>query len=495
MSIPISFHEECEGDESIHRAMADARAAQIAWADAPLKNRLKLVRALRALIAERGADLAAASAAARNRPPFESLTAEVLPLAEAAKFLERQAEKILAPHRLGWRGRPLWLNGVRTEIRREALGVVLIIGPGNYPLLLPGIQLLQALAAGNAVLLKPGAGGGPVAELLRELVAQAGFDRRLLAVLPETDAAARAAIAAQPEKVLFTGSARTGQQILHCLAPCLIPATMELSGCDSVIVLPSADLDLLTRALIFGLTLNAGKTCLAPRRLFVTGGMATELEGRLAQAFARLHPAQVIEGGAADGVRLLIENALASGAHLVAGSAVRLPAVLAGVPPSARLLQEDTFAPVLSIVTVADEAEAVRLSNNCPYALGASVFTRDKSAGRRVAAQLNAGFVSINDLIVPSADPRVPFGGRAASGFGATRGAEGLLELTTAKVISVSGAKFRPAFDAPRPRDEQLIQSHLKLAHGRGFGRRWRALAGILSSVFRRHETKQGKAT
>jgi delta 1-pyrroline-5-carboxylate dehydrogenase len=158
-------------------------------------------------------------------------------------------------------------------------------------------------------------------------------------------------------------------------------------------------------------------------------------------------------------------------------------------------LQEDTFAPVLSIVTVADEAEAVRLSNNCPYALGASVFTRDKSAGRRVAAQLNAGFVSINDLIVPSADPRVPFGGRAASGFGATRGAEGLLELTTAKVISVSGAKFRPAFDAPRPRDEQLIQSHLKLAHGRGFGRRWRALAGILSSVFRRHETKQGKAT
>ena len=111
------------------------------------------------LIAEHAGQLAEASASARLRPTLESLTAEVLPLAEACRFLEREAGKLLAPLRLGKRGLPLWLAGVRSEIQREPFGVVLIIGPGNYPLLLPGVQLIQALVAGNAVLLKPGVGG------------------------------------------------------------------------------------------------------------------------------------------------------------------------------------------------------------------------------------------------------------------------------------------------------------------------------------------------
>ena len=145
--------------DSIPAAMSAARVAQARWASTPLATRLALVRELRHLLAENAGQLAEASASARHRPALESLTAEVLPLAEACRLLEREAESILATRRLGRRALPLWLAGVRREIRREPLGVVLIIGPGNYPLLLPGVQLIQALAAGNAVLLKPGVGG------------------------------------------------------------------------------------------------------------------------------------------------------------------------------------------------------------------------------------------------------------------------------------------------------------------------------------------------
>ena len=223
----------------VARAMTAARAAQSRWSRTPLARRLELIRELRRLIAEHAPQLAEASASARQRPALESLTAEVLPLAEACRFLEREAGRVLAARRLGKRGRPLWLAGVRSEIHREPLGVILIIGPGNYPLLLPGVQLVQALAAGNAVLLKPGIGGTPAAQALAELVVRAGFDPQLVALLPESSEAARCAIRARPDKVLFTGSAATGEKILGQLAPHLIPATMELSGCDAVSFAPT----------------------------------------------------------------------------------------------------------------------------------------------------------------------------------------------------------------------------------------------------------------
>ena len=476
-------------------AMTAARAAQARWAATPLSERLARVRELRLLIAEHAPLLSEASASARQRPSLESLTAEVLPLAEACRFLEREAAKLLAPRRLGSRGLPLWLAGVRSEVHREPLGVVLIIGPGNYPLLLPGVQLIQALVAGNAVLLKPGVGGSFAARALIKIIHLAGFDSHLVALLPESTEAARSAIEARPDKVLFTGSAATGGKILAQLAPHLIPATMELSGCDAVIVRADADLVLVVKALTFGLTLNNGATCMGPKRVFVHRSIATELEGRLARAFPSYGSTQ-LTSAATDQLRLLIDEATAHGAHFVAGGraddgSIQSPVILAGVPPSARLLREDIFAPVLALVTVSDDAGAIFRTNDCPYALGASIFTRDESAAREIAARVHAGIVSINDLIIPTADARVPFGGRHRSGFGVTRGAEGLLELTTTKVVTVSRSKFRPAFDPSHPKDEAMFQAYLEVTHGRGLIRRACALLALMKNLTGRKPPKR----
>jgi len=484
----------------VSRAMTAARGAQTRWSRTPLARRLELVRELRRLIAEHASELAAASAAARQRPAVELLTAEVLPLAEACRFLERQAGKTLAPRRLGKRGLPLWLTGIRSQIYREPLGVILIIGPGNYPLLLPGVQLIQALAAGNAVLLKPGSGGTPAARLLCGLMVHAGFDPQLIGLLPESAEFARVAILAQPDKVLFTGSAATGEKILAQLAPHLIPATLELSGCDAVLVRADADLDLVVRALAFGLTLNGGATCMSPKRVFVHRSRAVELEGRLTRRFrvcrgegapASLGKNQNLYTAARGNLRLRMEDAVTRGAYFIAGDlSANGPVILGGVAPASRLLHEDIFAPVLAVVAVADDHEAVFRANDCPFALTASIFSRDESAARSLAARLNAGVVTINDLILPTADARVPFGGRGRSGFGVTRGAEGLLELTNPKVVTVSRGKFRPAFDPPQSGDETLFKAYLNFTHGRGLRSRWTALVSLLRRLARRLKSR-----
>lgn len=485
-------------------AMTSARAAQARWLLTPLVRRLKLVRELRRLIAEHAAQLAEASASARHRPALESLTAEVLPLAEACRFLERNAGKILSARRLGKRGQPVWLAGVQAEIHREPFGVILVIGPGNYPLLLPGVQVIQALVAGNAVLLKPGLGGTAAARALLDLIGRAGFDPQLVALLPESPAAARTAIFSRPDKVIFTGAAATGEKILAQLAPHLIPAAMELSGSDAVIIRADADLDLAAKALFFGLALNDGATCMSPKRVFVHRSVATELEGRLENIFSRRrsaearfwpkHQADEPAVAANKKLRLILDDAVAHGAHFIAGEItasgdVMKPVVLGGVAPSSRLLREDFFDPVLSIVTVADDHEAVMRANDCPFALAASIFSRDESAVRALASQLDAGAVTINDLIIPTADARLPFGGRGRSGFGVTRGAEGLLELTTAKVVTASRSKFRPAFDAPQAEDEKMFAAYLKFTHGRGLRARLAALASLLKIISRRKKS------
>jgi acyl-CoA reductase-like NAD-dependent aldehyde dehydrogenase len=391
-------------------ALVAARDAQQAWGRLAPQSRVAILGRARGLLAGR---LEALERSLDRTDPAESLTAEILPLLEAIRFLEREAPRALAPRRLGAFGRPAWLSGVDAEIRREPFGVVLVIAPSNYPLFLPGVHALQALAAGNAVLLKPAPGcGGALTPLVAALV-EGGLDPRLLAVLPEDPASAHAAIGAGVDKVVLTGSSATGASVLAALAPRAIPSVMELSGDDPVFVLESANVALAARAIAFGVALNGGATCIAPRRVFV----------------ARRH-----EGA------------------------------LRGLP--------------VPVVPFDDLEAAVAEAARSPHALGASIFGEEEEA-RVLATRLRAGYVAINDVIVPSADPRLPFGGRGASGFGTTRGIEGLLEMTTVKAVTASRGPRRH-LEARRPGDAALFRAWIAAEHGRGLAARVR---GVLDFV------------
>jgi acyl-CoA reductase-like NAD-dependent aldehyde dehydrogenase len=472
---------------NVREALRVARQAQPAWAARSLPQRLQLVRRLRHSIARQPERLAQGVMPVAQRTLADTLVAEVLPLLDACRFLEREAPHILAPQRLRRRGRPLWLHGVELELCREPLGVVLIMAPANYPLLLPSVQTLQALVAGNAVLLKPGAGGLAAAGAFVQHLQSAGLDWPLVQVLSEAPVAAQTAIAYGVDKVLLTGSAATGAAVLELLAPHLTPAVLELSGCDAAFVRADADLDLVVRALTFSLRLNGGATCIAPRRVFVARPLAAALESRLVRAVQAMAPCVVAPAMTAR-VQELVADACAQGARSLAGDFVSeqamTPVLVADATPAMRLLQADVFAPVLALVPVHDDADALAAAAPCPYALGAAVFGQDRAA-RALAQRVRAGVVVVNDVIVPTADPRLPFGGRGQSGFGVTRGAAGLLELTCSKAVAMRRGRWRPHYAPPRAQDAALFRAYIAAAHSASWRERVMAVLACLRALGR----------
>ncbi len=449
--------------------VARSRDAQAAWAATPLRTRLGVVRALRRLIAARAEALVAAVGTRYGRAPAETVAAELIPFADACRFLERFAPRLLGPRRLGPWGRPLWLAGTRAELHRTPLGLVLILAPGNYRLLLAGVQAVQALVAGNAVIVKPAPGATAPMRVLGELLAEAGLPDGLFALLGEEVAEARAAIAAGVDKVILTGAPATGRAVLADLAPRLVPAALELSGSDAVFVLRGADLGMLARALAWGISLNGGATCIAPRRVFAPPDLLPELEAHLAPLIAPLPSVEVDPARLADAAEMVGE-ALAAGCRLIgpapdpAGGTMH-PVVVAGAGEGLRLLVEDPFVPLATLFPAADTETALALAGRSPFGLGASIFGPE-AAARALVPRLRAGVITINDLIAPTADPRLPFGGRGASGYGVTRGAEGLLEMTAPLAVVARSGRARPHYGPRRPGDAAILLGFLRLVHG-----------------------------
>ncbi|MEM9645691.1 MAG: aldehyde dehydrogenase family protein, partial [Planctomycetota bacterium] len=233
-----------------------------------LKSRCRIISSVRGGLATRKNDLIAACENEQRTDPCETLASELIPLCDALRFIGRKGVGILRDRRVGWIGRPLWLWGVRASVSRVAHGRVLILAAWNYPLLLPGVQLAQALAAGNKVLIKPAPGCERATELMVQCFHEAGVPREMLLNLPSDVESATRAIDQGVDMVVLTGGADTGRAVMRRASETLTPTIMELGGCDAMLVLSDADLGRVARALRFGLTFNGGATCIGPRRVF-----------------------------------------------------------------------------------------------------------------------------------------------------------------------------------------------------------------------------------
>ncbi len=453
--------------------------AQARWAARSLSDRLGVIRATRHNMAGRIEQFTQAISPALARSAADTLVTELLPLLDAMRFLERRAPSLLAPRKLGSAGRPLWLTGVQSEVQRVPLGHILIIGPANFPLFLPGVQAMQALAAGNAVTWKPGLGGERVARLVASALREAGLPRGVLHITDASVEAAQTALAQQPAKVIFTGSLESGKRVLRTLAETATPAVMELSGADAVVVLPSANLPLVAKAIAFGLRLNGAEVCMSPRRLVGTAQTLRALRPLLEIELAAI-PAVVLNDRTAASLQTLADAATADGAKLcgeVNPNAQR-PLLVENARPEMAIASSDIFAPVLSILEVRSVLHMPAVVNACPYALAAAVFGSLREA-RPLADQLNVGTVSINDLIAPTADPRTPFAGRGRSGFGATRGAEGLLEMTAPKTVLARRKGLTQQYSLVGNREIPLFAGLIGLLHGGTLTARVKALRAM----------------
>jgi acyl-CoA reductase-like NAD-dependent aldehyde dehydrogenase len=473
-------------NETIAEQARACRNAQTAWTRLLIAERLRPVRRLRRLLVEEADQICAAVTADVQRPAAEVLITDILPTADAFRFLERSAGGILRPKTVSVFSRPLWLWGERDEIHRRPHGVVGIIGTWNYPIYLNAIQIVQALAAGNGVLWKPSELTPETAMKLHAMLIQAGFPAELVQLLPATREAGPQLAEADIDHMVFTGSAGVGRRLAARLGERLISSTLELSGCDAMFVLADADIHMAAKAAWFGVTLNKGQTCLAIRRIFVDQSVYPQFVDAIRVLTSDAKPTPLVLESQVRQARQLIKNARENGARLLIPSdeestnAMR-PVIVVDARPEMALCREASFAPVAAVIPFAEPEQAVQMCRQCEYGLGAAVFSESEAKARRLTARIPAGLVAINDALAPAAHPATPFGGRGASGWGVTQGAEGLLAMTVPQVVSVRSGSFRPHYESldRRPELAETMRGMLEWSHG-GWRRCWRGLRRML---------------
>lgn len=475
-----------------------ARAAQRKWAELTVRERLRPVRALRHLLVAESDRLCLAVQRDMGKSPEETLAGDILPLADGCRFLEREAPQLLSRRRVPRRLRPLWLWGQQDTVQRRPRGVVGIIGTWNYPLFLNGVQIVQALTAGNVVIWKPSEVSPASAELLHRSLLEAGFPNEVILLLEPSRESGAALLEADIDHLVFTGSAATGRRVASRLGERLISSTLELSGCDALFVLEDADLALAAQAAWFGSTLNRGQTCLAVRRAFVQRTVYVAFCEHLTRLSVGTRPVNLALPAQAEQAERLVQAALADGGRLLSppkptivneGTDLFQPAIVADAQPAMAVCREASFAPIMAVMGFDSLPQAVDMETTCGYALGASIFTRDRTRAADLAAQLRAGVVTVNDVIVPTAHPATPFGGHGDSGWGVTQGAEGLLEMTVPQVVSVRMDAYRPHYDLTEPGGAvahgELVRGLLESSHAATLAQRWAGWRRLLRALWR----------
>jgi acyl-CoA reductase-like NAD-dependent aldehyde dehydrogenase len=439
---------------------ARARRAQAEWAAQPLVARCVLLRRVREALFARRQEVAGVITSEVGKPRVEALFADVLVALDSTTYYADHAAEMLRAervphHNLAVKAKSGWL-------RYEPYGVIGLISPWNYPLAIPMGQIVPAVVAGNAVVLKPSELTPWCGALIGELFAEAGFPRDLVQVVQGGGEVGAALVEAGPDKVIFTGSVATGKKVAEACARRLIPSVLELGGKDAMIVLADADLEIASSAAVWGGFTNCGQACLSVERIYVERGIAERfIERCVAKTrLLKLGPGSdpdtevgpMIRPQQVDRVEEQLRDAIARGARVLTGGRRRPdlgrcyfePTVVVDVDHSMRIMREETFGPVLAVRSVADAEEAVALANDSPFGLSASVWTRDARRGQQIAAKLRAGSVMVNDVASYFAISEAPHGGCGASGWGRTHSRLGLLEMVQVKYIDVDRLPRRP---------------------------------------------------
>jgi benzaldehyde dehydrogenase (NAD) len=334
-------------------------------------------------------------------------------------------------------------SGLLSLALREPAGVVLGIAPWNAPVILGCRAIAAPLACGNTVILKASERCPRTHALIVEAFTAAGFPNGVVNLVTNAPAEAGEVVGALIDhpavrRINFTGSTEVGRIVARRAAEQLKPVLLELGGKAPLIVLEDADLDEAVKAAAFGAFMNAGQICMATERIIVVEAVADEFARRLAEKAAALPAAAVgdqVDEAAQESVQALIDDALAKGAQAIASAPAT---VLDRVSPEMRLYRDESFGPVVGIIRVANEEEAIRVANDSEYGLSSAVFTRDAARGLRVARRIRSGICHLNGPTVHD-EAQMPFGGTGASGYGRFGGKAAIDAFTELRWITIAG--------------------------------------------------------
>jgi len=432
-------------DESL-AALRETREAQAKWARIPIAQRLEIIKAFGEILHERADEVARLLSAENGKPLYEAYIHEVLPVIHLTAYFVKRAEKILAPKPI-----PIWVfKNRKSYIHYKPRGVTLIISPWNYPFTIPAGAVIMNLIAGNGVLLKPASLTPLIAYKMREIFDAAGLDPKLFQIISGPGRMAEELIEKGPPYinfVNFTGSTEIGKVVASLCGRHLIPCSMELGGKDPAIVCEDADIALAARSIVNGAFGNSGQICASVERVYVHKNVFDIFVKEVVKLTRELiQDDPVVNRNTDIGsmtsreqleiVQRQVEDAVRKGAHVLTGGKVSdkggmffEPTVLTHVTDDMEVLQEETFGPVLPIMSVEDDREAIRKANEGIYGLSAYVFTKDTGKGRRIAEQIEAGTVMLNETLITHAFPETPWQGFKESGTGRAHSDDGLRDL------------------------------------------------------------------
>jgi len=484
----------------------DVAEVQPFWAQLSLDDRARYMRRAADVLLDELDDLAQLLTAEQGKPLVESYTMELLPTVDALRWVAGAGQDILAPERVPFP--QAFLKTKRARFVYEPIGVVGVIAPWNYPWSIPFGEVAIALMAGNGVVLKPASLTPLIGERIRMLFEKAGLPEGLVRTVHGGGRIGDALVKSSAGKIFFTGSVEIGRKVGVEAAKRMKGTVLELGGKDPQIVCADADLANAVSGAVWGGFANSGQTCSGIERVYVVEDVADPFIEGVVRETERLtvsDPTEwtteigpMVSEEQAEIVTELVDDALEHGAKRLTGGPTKVsgfagsfiaPTVLVAVTHEMRIMQEEIFGPVLPIMSVPDEEEALRLANDSQFGLGASVWTKDRAKGERIAGRIESGMAWVNDHSYSHGACQCSWGGVKDSGLGRSHSKFGFYECVNVKLVTWEPGWTRDFWWQPYDRDVgQAIRTSAQLLYGRN-GKRLEALregAGALLRVGRR---------
>ena len=444
---------ECADRADVDAAVAHARAAQPGWSALGFKARAEHMQRMLEVVLDHKDEIVERVISETGKAPGDALSMEVFAACDALHYYSHCAEKILAPTSPSIHG--ILGFAKKLKILYKPRGVVGIIVPWNGPFILGLNPAVQALMAGNTAVIKGSEVTPHSTALVAELFLKAGLPEAVCQVLMGDGQTGADLCEADIDKISFTGSVATGRRVAEVCGRRLIPCTLELGGNDAMIVCADADIDKAADGALMGACMNTGHYCCGTERIYVVADAYDSFVAEVQQRAAALNQGQahgldedvgaVFWDRQMDIIEEHVQAAVADGAKVLLGGRRNpdepglyyLPTVIVDVHRDMKIMQRETFGPILCIQRVADEAEAIALANDSCYGLNGSVWTRDRRKGLALAALMETGSASVNDMAVSYGVHEAPFGGVKDSGLGQVNGEVGLKNYCHAMPIVI----------------------------------------------------------